>query len=563
MQCSRQLQGYLGLFVSLLNYLGRVKRASLLLAIMAVSGPMLSQKPQPRPSTIAPPAMREAIRSAEQGDLAKAYTLTQELLRSNPRYEPAVRLEGLILEQSGRTAEAAEAYQQALTLAPGDSEVAMKLGVIRLVSGDTDVAVHLLKQRTTSSPQDGDAFYYLAQAYHLKGDNDAAVQAIQKSVKDEPNNVSVWQKYGELLCSTGENEKGIEWLKKSQQADSSLERLNFDLAVAYYNSQDLENASQYALKAVAEHSEDLQALALLGAIDVKLSQWENGKVVFEKLLAIKSDDAASLLGLGHCELSLKNYSAAVTPLEKLLHNDPTMILAHFYLSRAYSGLGRTAEAEHEAAVHRKLLEDAATPSDGAQSAAEGQTREQAGKLLAAGKESDAVELFRTQAGGEFATPGSPYLLTGTLYLSLDRPEDAVRLLRKALSTEPAIHQAHTYLAIIFLQQNKLSEAESELKAELSSSPQDPFATAELGAVRFRQGRWEEAADLLSKSKTVAPISLYMLADADFRLGRIKDADVAAELAAGYSKGDGKLRQAVLDLLSRNQQTELVQKLSSR
>ena len=189
-----------------------------------------------------------------------------------------------------------------------------------------------------------------------------ALKAIQKSLKDDPNNPSVWQKYGELLCSSGENETALTWLRKAQHTDATLPRIDFDLAVASYNNQDLENATQYAMKAVSNRPNDLEAVALLAAIEVKLGRWADAKVSFQKILAVRSDDAPSLLGLGHCELSLKNYQLAVPPLEQLLQQDPTMVLGHFYLSRAYAGLGRTADAEREAALHRKLLEDAASPN---------------------------------------------------------------------------------------------------------------------------------------------------------------------------------------------------------
>jgi len=140
----------------------RIKLSSL--AVVALVSALLpkpasAQKPTRSQQTMAAVKLHEAVVSAEHGDLPKAYKITQELLSKNPKFEPAQRLQGMILEELGRNAEAADAYQRALMLAPTDSEVSLKLGIMKLVAGDTDQAIKLLGERTKQVPQDGDALY--------------------------------------------------------------------------------------------------------------------------------------------------------------------------------------------------------------------------------------------------------------------------------------------------------------------------------------------------------------------------------------------------------------------
>ncbi len=59
------------------------------------------------------------------------------------------------------------------------------------------------------------------------------------------------------------------------------------------------------------HPNDVTALQLLATADVKLAKWQEAKNAFERVLAFKADDVEALLGLGQCELELKNYPAAV------------------------------------------------------------------------------------------------------------------------------------------------------------------------------------------------------------------------------------------------------------
>jgi Tfp pilus assembly protein PilF len=146
---------------------------------------------------------------------------------------------------------------------------------------------------------------------------------------------------------------------------------------------------------------------------------------------------------------------------------------------------------------------------------------------------------------------------------MGRSADAERCLRKALAIEPGVHDAHTYLGMLALQHNDLAEAEREFKTELASQPNSQLAAAEFGEVRYRQQRWTEAADQIAKSRTVSPALLYMLSDSYFHMGKVKEADLTAELIVDYSKDDKASVQRTVDLLNRNQQTELAQRLSTR
>ncbi len=520
-------------------------------------------QPSARAGSAAAAQLHQAVLAAEHGDKAGALAQAQALVVQHPGYAPGLKFKGAMLEEYGRLPEAEDCYEQALKLAPTDGDLLYKVGLARLTAGDGEHAIELFSRHLKAEPNDAESLFYLAQAYHLRGENDLALKAIEKAVKLDPRNPPVLQKYGELLCSSGDNATALTWLLKAQHADPGLDRIDFDLAVASYRNQDLDNAVQYAAAAVQLRPDDPHGLALLAEADVKLARWQDAKPVFEHVLSIKGDDPASLLGLGHCELALKQYQAAVNTLQLLLRQDSTTILAHFYLSRAYSGLGQIAEAEHEAELHAKLVEQAASVVPRDEREVEKATLVQARQMLADGHEKEALELFRERAKGPTATVGAPYMLVGVVYLYMGRSEDAERCLRQAMTIEPRVREAHTYLGLLALQQQDLDKAEAEFRAELSAEPNSQLAVAELGEVRYRQQRWEEAADQLARSRTVSPALLYMLSDAYFHLGKVKDADLTAELAVGYARGDRASIQRVVDLLNQNQQTAMAKQLASR
>jgi Tfp pilus assembly protein PilF len=506
--------------------------------------------------------VHQALSLAEHGDKQGAMNLAQSLLAQHPDFAPALKLKGVLLEEAGHTSEASTAYEEALKFAPNDGDLLLKVGIAKLATGQKEDALKLLEHCVRMVPGDGDAQFYLAQAYHLNGQDELALRAIRQSLKAEPDNVSVWQKYGELLCGTGDYAGGLKWLLKAQHTDATLPRIDYDIAAADYKLMDLAGAAQYAARAVESHPNDVTALQLLATTDVKLAKWQAAKNAFERVLAFKADDVEALLGLGQCELELKNYPAAVDRLQSGLRIDPTRLLAHFYLSRAYAAMGRTDDAEHEAALHQLMMEQKTFVRLAESDERESPIKAQARQLLAAHREADALQLYREHFKGTAATPADGYVFVGKLYLFMGDTENGVRSLHHALEIQPAVRGAHTYLGILALKQGDLKAAENEFQAELKNDSNYQLAIAEMGEVRYHQGNYAEAAEQLAKSRTMTPELLYMLCDSYFRIGKVSDADLTAETVAAYGRNNPLIMKDLIELLRRNGRTEMAQRLSA-
>jgi len=506
--------------------------------------------------------LHQALSLAEHGDRQGAMNLVLRLLEQHPDFAQAIKLKGMLLEEAGRTSEAGAAFEAALKLAPNDADLLLEVGKYKLTAGQKEEAIQLLQHCLRILPRDGDAQYYLAQAYHLNGQNDLALGAIRLSLKAEPDNPSVWQKYGELLCVTGDCDAGLQWLLKAQHSDATLPRIDYDLAVTDLKLMELAAAAQYAARAVESQPSDVPALQLLADVDTKLAKWPEAKQAFERILASKPDDVDSLFGLGQCELELKNYPAALEKLQLVLRLVPTRLLAHFYLSRAYAGMGRTADAQHEAALHQLMMEQMTFVRSVESEGSESPIRAQAYQLLAEHREEDALQLYQKRFQGTVLGTADAYVFVGKLYLAMDDKEDGLRCLHHALEIKPTVRGAHTYEGILALKLGDLSRAENEFKAELANDPNYQLAIAEIGEVRYRQGLWSEAAEQLARSRTMTPELLYLLCDSYFRTGKVSDANLTAETMAAYGRKQPELMGELNDLLVRNGQSELAQRLSS-
>jgi len=506
--------------------------------------------------------LHQALKLAQQGDAQGAMKLTLQLLEHNPRFAPALKLKGMLLEESGQSSEAGASYEEALKFAPNDPDLLLKSGVHKLATGDRDEAIKRLQDCTKILPEDGDAQYYLAQAYHLNGQDKLALLAIRKSLKAEPDNPSVLQKYGELLCATGDCQSGLRSLLKAQQSDTTLPHIDFDIGVTDFKLMDLPGAEKYAQRASQAQPNDIEALQLLATVDVKLARWREARAAYEQLQTLTPGDVEALLGLGECELELKNYQAAIDRLEAVLQLDPTRLQAHFYLSRAFAGLDRTADAKHEAALHQLMMQQLTFARSLESEQREGAIKPQVQQLLAANREDAAVQLYQEHFKGTPATLADAYVFIGKIELHIGKTDDALRNLHHALKIQPTVRGAHTNEGILALKLGDLNRAEKEFQGELANDPNYQIAIAEMGEVRYRQGRWPEAADLLAKSKTITLELLYMLCDSYFRLGKVEEANLNAEAAAAYARKKPEIMQGLVELLIRNGQTDLAKQLGS-
>jgi tetratricopeptide (TPR) repeat protein len=523
----------------------------------------LSQKPAQSVDSSARIEFQKATKLAQQGDRIGALSLTRALLDRYPHFVPALTLQGSLLEQSGQSSEAWRMYQQALSDAPNSADLLLTMGIHLLLGGQNDQAIILLRRRLRLLPMDGDTLFYLAQAYHLNGDDQLALQSIRNCLRVETDNASVWQKYGEILSSSGDNTAAVHWLLRARKLDSTLELIDYDIAVASFYNMDLPSALKYAASAADDHPTDLHILALYAAVALKLSQWQDAKAIFERILAVKSDDGTALLGLGECELELRNYQSSISILSHLLQVDPTRIAAHFFLARAFRGVGRMGEAQQETDLHNMMMQQISSAPLRQDAERKKAIWDQTRLLLTEHHESDALRLAREKPSGPSATRGNVYVFIGAVYLSMRNIEDAIRNLNFALTTEPTARGAHSYKGIIDILQGDLGKAEKDFQAELAHDPNNRLARAGLGEVRYRQERWSDAVNQLTQSKTTTPRFLYMLCDSYFRLGEVKSANASAKILAAYARSEPRILEGLIDLLERNGQLTLAQQLSLR
>ena len=123
---------------------------------------------------------------------------------------------------------------------------------------------------------------------------------------------------------------------------------------------------------------------------------------------------------------------------------------------------------------------------------------------------------------------------GLTYKQLERYDEAVEVLRKALSLDPKCERPesenlHNYLGLVYLGQGKLGEAIAELRESIRLFPKDTWAREQLAAIYEDQQRYFEAQLQYQRLLEIEPDNLLALtrlqALAQLNLGSGKVTDV--------------------------------------
>jgi tetratricopeptide (TPR) repeat protein len=247
-----------------------------------------------------------------------------------------------------------------------------------------------------------------------------------------------------------------------------------------------------------------------------------------------------------------DYAAAEPLLHKVVQDDPSNYVAWFDLGFAENGLGKT---EDSIAAYRKSV--AAKPEVfesnlnlGIQLAKAGQP--EAEQFLRA-----ATQLTPTS---NVAEGQARAWISLAHVLEKTKPDDAITAYGQAAKLQPKDAEPHFSAGLLFENENKFADAESEYKQALALDPSSDAVTA-LANLYMRGRRFPEAAEYLQKLVAQQPQN----AAAHIQLGRVlaaegKNNDAVTQLQAGarLAPADVSVERDLADLyttLGKNDQAE--------
>jgi len=183
-----------------------------------------------------------------------------------------------------------------------------------------------------------------------------ARKLLEKVLALDPKSPTALRQIGELELQAGDYAPAAQHLKSAMAVRPD------DAAASFYAGQALEKAhdpegARDALEASLKLLPgQLPARLLLGQVYLDLKNPKAAEDQFEAALLLQSDSVEAQLGLAKAEIANGSFAEALQSLEALSKTHPKNAEVFRLLAMAYSGVGKSAEAQQAAAKARLLVE---------------------------------------------------------------------------------------------------------------------------------------------------------------------------------------------------------------
>ena len=346
-----------------------------------------------RPPIAIPVLMRQAQDYAGRGDWPSAIRNYEEILKAAPGIAESHSNLGIAYFSSGQPVRAIPALRQALKLKPTLTLARIFLGAALAESGECQEAIPYIKKEATriadkdlkrtvyldgvrcsmklnqaddaaefirqlnkDFPDEPEVLYLTVHVY-----SDMSIRAAQQLVMRAPSSAQVRLLNAEALETQARWDEAAEEYRQVLATNPQLPGIHFRLGRLLLSAP---TTSATALsEARREFEEELKndpnnagAAYVLGELARRERQWPAAIDYFGRAVKLDPSFADAFIGLGRSLIANRRFPDAVEPLERAVKLQPENPAGHYHLGIAYSRIGRTGEADKEAAVFKEISE---------------------------------------------------------------------------------------------------------------------------------------------------------------------------------------------------------------
>lgn len=413
------------------------------------------------------------------------------------------------------------------------------LGLVRLQRGETKEASVAFRRALELEPGEPTAGLELGAMLQAEGKT-AQAEDLYRSVLDHnPDHLGAMMAMAGLQARRGDAAGFEDWMRRAAAAhpDTAAPRV---LLAEYFN---LRGEAQRALEvldpAAKKFQDDPRYQAAAGTASLQLGKLEEAKASFQRLVALRPDSARAHRLLSRALLRLQGWPEARAALERVLELEPDAIPSRIELVRLLLIEGQPAAARHVLAP----LQEAA-PEDP-------EVTLLAGMIAAAADEPDEARRLLGRAMAQRPAREAALALAQQ-EIEEGQDERALEILRDWVGANPGDLGARLALADVFLSAGARVDALGQYEAVLREDPENLAALNNL-AWYLKDADPARALDYAKKAVELHPRShqaLDTLAALHMDAGKLKPAREALERALTRAPDEKALLVRYAVLLSR-------------
>ena len=236
-----------------------------------------------------------------------------------------------------------------------DTESAQLLALSYFALAEYAQAVPLLEKLNTQlSEKIPDGPYLLASSYVMTQRWDDARKTFAGVFSVPPDSATAYLMFGKFLVRQRLEDRAVPEIQTALQRDPQLAMAHFILGEIDLYKGDAPAAVVELNKELAINPSIWLVYWRLGDAYVRLEKYDEAEKVLKEAVWLNETSSGPYILLGQVGLKRNDPAAAAGFLERAVELDPQNDYVHYFLGKAYQGLGRPAEANQHFAIAKQL-----------------------------------------------------------------------------------------------------------------------------------------------------------------------------------------------------------------
>jgi tetratricopeptide (TPR) repeat protein len=312
-----------------------------------------------------PPSLEARLARADEllrlGKPKDALAILNDLAAAAPNSSRLEARIGKAYFQSNQFRQAVSHLKTALRQNDSDAESTQILALSYFVLAEYAEALPLLEKlgpRLSGNGPDGP--YLLASCYVMTQRWDDARKTYANLLSLPPDSATAYLMFGKFLVRQRLENRAVPEIQAALQRDPRLAMAHFLLGEIDLYKGDVPAAIEEFHQELAINPSVWLVYWRLGDAYVRLEKYDDAERVLKQAVWLNETTSGPYILLGQVALKRDNPGLAAGYFERALKLDAQNDYVHYFLGKAYQGLGRTAEASQHFAIAKQLRKNRRT-----------------------------------------------------------------------------------------------------------------------------------------------------------------------------------------------------------
>ncbi|WP_299077755.1 tetratricopeptide repeat-containing sulfotransferase family protein [uncultured Ruegeria sp.] len=284
-------------------------------------------------------AYNQGVHAYETGELNKAVSVLNQVLKAAPKYAPAHQLLGVIAFQTGQTGPAENAMREAIRLQPDNAGFLSNFIEVLRTNGKAEEAIRAGKHAVQLDPGSAIAHSNLGLAYYDLGDLIDAEASQKKALALQPDLVAAYNNLGSIARDKGDRTAAISFYRQVLDLrPDHLESVN-NLISVLIETEAVDEARELTERYVKKGHASAELHRNRGRLHVLHCEWDEAERCFRMAISLDETKPESYVGLAQVLAEKNLHELALLEAEKAQRIDHSHAPAYHYIAVCKSYLG--------------------------------------------------------------------------------------------------------------------------------------------------------------------------------------------------------------------------------